>query len=179
MVPYTTMRRYTHQCYTQSPSVSLHSTPPSRREAIGTSRAPSPTNLIYALLAGGASPSPTATDFATQNQLHLCIAQTSLRSNFTCAKHKLHCTVTSLSEAKLHRTVRCISPATTPTIKAASRRLLSFLLSFVYILTVFSFFLSIFGNTTINIIVQSVAAVASAIASAEYTPTTPINIGKI
>ena len=45
--------------------------------------APSPTNLIYTLLAGGASPSPTETDFATQNQLHLCKAQTSLQSNFT------------------------------------------------------------------------------------------------
>ena len=32
---------------------------------------------------GGACSSPTETDFALQNQLHLCKAQTSLHSNFT------------------------------------------------------------------------------------------------
>ena len=36
--PHTTRQWYTHQCYTQSPSVSLRSTPPSRREAIGRSK---------------------------------------------------------------------------------------------------------------------------------------------
>ena len=30
------------------------------------------------------------------------------KSNFTCAKHKLHCTATSLGVAKLHRTARCL-----------------------------------------------------------------------
>ena len=47
--------------------------------------------MIYVLFSGGASPSPTATDFATQNQLHLCKAQTSLRSNFTwCSQTSPH-----------------------------------------------------------------------------------------
>ena len=119
MVSYITRQWYTHQCYTQSPSVSLCSTPPSRREASREEQAPHLPTLIlrrkinftcakhklhceatslvhntnftilsshlgvYILrkwiyaISGGASPSPTDTDFATQNQLHLCLAQTS------------------------------------------------------------------------------------------------------
>ena len=46
-------------------------------------------------------------------------------------------------------------------------------------LYLFPILFSIFGNFTVNMVIQHIAAMASAIASPAYTPETPMNIGNI